>query len=123
MRSQDIEFENCCECSAHTGRAGRGEDSLYAGSRGPYCDECYGELPDKLAEECDDKDYQIERLEAKLAAAEADAERYRWLRDNGNIKWSLDFDDMVISFEADPRITEAGAAGLDAAIDAARGDK
>lgn len=72
----------------------------------------------QLARSC-----EICDLEAKLAAAEADAERYRWLRDNGNIKWSLDFDDMVISFEADPRITDADSAGLDAAIDAARGDK
>lgn len=64
---------------------------------------------------------EIVGLRMRLTAAEADAGRYRWLRNNGNIKWSLDYDDMIISFEADPRITEADAAGLDAAIDAARG--
>ena len=71
MRSQEIEFEHCCECDAHTGYAGRGEDSLYAGSRGPYCDDCWGEVPDKLAEGCDDKDAEIARLRRRLSEVES----------------------------------------------------
>lgn len=34
-------IEYCCECEAPTGRAGRGEDSLYVGDAGPYCEECW----------------------------------------------------------------------------------
>ena len=71
MRSQDIEFEHCCECDAHTGRAGRSEDSLYAGDRGPYCESCWDEMPDKLAEECDDKDAEIARLRRRLSEVES----------------------------------------------------
>ena len=70
MRSQDIEFEHCCECDAHTGYAGRGEDSLYAGSRGPYCDDCWGEVPDKLAEECDALKASLADTKAQLANRE-----------------------------------------------------
>lgn len=123
MRSQDIEFEHCCECDAHTGRAGRGEDSLYAGSRGPYCDACYGELPDKLVEECDDKDYRIERLEAKLAAAEADAERLKeaskLLKEISKV---MKADDLHRGNPERRNLWER-ISKFRAAIDAARGDK
>lgn len=34
--------EHCCECGDATGRAGRGEDSLYRDDdTGPYCEACY----------------------------------------------------------------------------------
>lgn len=35
-------LEYCCECGEPTGRAGKGEDSLYADSgEGPFCCECF----------------------------------------------------------------------------------
>ena len=34
-------LERCCKCDAPTGKAGREEDSLYAGADGPYCEECW----------------------------------------------------------------------------------
>jgi len=43
-------LEYCCECDNSTGRAGRGEDSIYAeymiggDEVGPLCFECYDEL-------------------------------------------------------------------------------
>ena len=65
-----MELEHCCECNAETGKAGISDGSLYASSdRGPYCESCWGEVPDKLAEECDDKDAEIARLKAELAEA------------------------------------------------------
>lgn len=33
--------EICISCDGETGRAGKGEDSLYDGDDGPYCNECY----------------------------------------------------------------------------------
>ena len=48
-------LETCCECDAPTGRAGQGEDSLYAGNFGPYCEDCWDDVGDTLANE-------IERL-------------------------------------------------------------
>ncbi len=39
-------IEYCCECDEPTGRAGKGEDSLYTDDdNGPFCYECYDEYP------------------------------------------------------------------------------
>ena len=37
------ELEYCCECDNPTGRAGKGEDSLYTDGveLGPYCEDCW----------------------------------------------------------------------------------
>lgn len=40
--------EYCCECGELTGRAGRGEDSLYDEDQGPYCPECWEERTEGL---------------------------------------------------------------------------
>ena len=46
-RYPGITREHCCECGAETGRAGRGEDSLYASDdTGPYCEDCFPERED-----------------------------------------------------------------------------
>lgn len=37
-------YEYCCECNCTTGRAGKADDSLYAGDYGPLCEECYDAL-------------------------------------------------------------------------------
>ena len=37
-------LEYCCDCSGPTGRAGRGEDSLFTDDAGPYCPECWEKL-------------------------------------------------------------------------------
>jgi hypothetical protein len=35
-------LERCCECDTPTGRAGKGEDSLYTDSgEGPFCEDCF----------------------------------------------------------------------------------
>lgn len=47
------ELELCIRCDEPTGRAGRSEDSLYAGEVGPFCEDCWGEVPDEMyAELC-----------------------------------------------------------------------
>ncbi len=33
-------LETCCLCDAHTGRSGRGEDSIYIEDLGPLCVDC-----------------------------------------------------------------------------------
>lgn len=67
----------------------------------------YGELEDNYEK----MRTHIAELEAKLAAAEADAERYRWLRDRGDdCQWQ-----NLLRVEVDE------FSSLDAAIDAARG--
>ena len=48
--------EHCCDCDAVTGRAGRGDDSIYCNcGRGPFCSECWKEhqeqCPDAEKEE------------------------------------------------------------------------
>ena len=38
-------LEYCCECDQPTGRAGKGEDSLFTDDdEGPYCYECWTDL-------------------------------------------------------------------------------
>jgi len=33
--------EHCIDCGAPTGRAGRGDDSLYIDEDGPFCEGCF----------------------------------------------------------------------------------
>ena len=40
----ELPYEHCCECDSRTGRAGRHDDSLFAGDYGPLCEECYDAL-------------------------------------------------------------------------------
>ena len=54
-----MSLETCCECDAETGRAGVGEDSLHAGDKGPYCEDCWSDLPEEFAD-------KIARLTAEL---------------------------------------------------------
>lgn len=35
--------ERCCVCDTPTGHAGIGEDSLYVGDDGPFCESCFAE--------------------------------------------------------------------------------
>jgi phage terminase large subunit-like protein len=57
-------LEHCCACDRPTGRAGRGEDSLYAGDFGPYCEDCWCEVPEKLAALVATKGAEIRALKA-----------------------------------------------------------
>ncbi len=59
-------LETCCECDAPTGRAGRGEDSLYAGDFGPYCGDCWYEVPEMLANEIDRLTSRIVELQGVI---------------------------------------------------------
>ena len=38
------ELETCIVCNSLTGRAGKGEDSLYFGDIGPFCDSCHATI-------------------------------------------------------------------------------
>ena len=49
------EFERCYECEKPTGRSGKGEDSLYVGELGPYCDDCYNECEKLLFKETENE--------------------------------------------------------------------
>lgn len=61
-----MSFEICCQCEGTTGRAGRGEDSLYTDNDwGPYCEDCWGD-GDYWRCLTDEKVSEIERLEAAL---------------------------------------------------------
>jgi hypothetical protein len=57
-------LERCCNCDDPTGRAGRGEDSLYldAINAGPFCQRCW----DAIVAELDrDLEREVERLKAQ----------------------------------------------------------
>lgn len=40
----EMTFEHCEQCGELTGRAGRGDDSLFVGDQGPLCSSCYCEV-------------------------------------------------------------------------------
>lgn len=76
-----MKYEHCCECDAHTGRAGRADDSLYAGDWGPYCEDCWGEVPEKLVA-------LIDTLKAQLAAEREKVRMLEGLLIDLNTVWS-----------------------------------
>ncbi|EHJ49558.1 hypothetical protein DFW101_3562 [Solidesulfovibrio carbinoliphilus subsp. oakridgensis] len=59
-------IEHCCVCDNPTGRAGIGEDSLYVGDDGPFCESCFAEAEHHRS--------TVQRLKA------AEAERDQWER-------------------------------------------
>ena len=64
-----MKLEHCCECDQPTGRAGQGEDSLFAGDFGPYCEDCWDTVPDELAALVAAKDAEIRALKALISSA------------------------------------------------------
>ena len=38
------QYEECVRCGEKTGRAGKGDDSLYIYSIGPFCQNCYDKV-------------------------------------------------------------------------------
>ena len=79
------------------------------------------------AEIANEADATIARLVARLRAAEADAERYRWLRDNAQtravIRWSAPpKPDLIDGSDHEHEVSMPGfnAMAFDRAIDAAR---
>jgi len=88
----DRPLEYCCECDAPTDHAGAGEDSLYAGDRGPFCDECWSDLPDKLVEEIASLQQQLEKARW-VPAIELEEYEAGYLNDygGGNVEWWQDY--------------------------------
>lgn len=61
-------LERCCLCDEPTGRAGKGEDSLYtvSGDTGPFCENCFDSL------KCGDCDGDGEVFERRNERGELD---------------------------------------------------
>ncbi len=55
-------LETCCKCGEPTGRAGRFDDSLYAGEFGPYCEDCWFDVPEMLTDEISRLRQSLEHL-------------------------------------------------------------
>lgn len=50
-RHPGLTREHCFLCDAETGRAGRGEDSIFdSADYGPYCEECWAAHPERFIE-------------------------------------------------------------------------
>ena len=67
--------ERCAHCNNPTGRAGRGDDSLYGSSgKGPYCEPCYELVCDTevMHSRYVDAEARIARLRAENEALRAD---------------------------------------------------
>ena len=61
-----MNIERCFICDDPTGRAGKGEDSIYLGDHGPLCEGCYDEIRDAILSES-----SVTHLEADNARAAA----------------------------------------------------
>ncbi len=46
LQERQESYEHCLKCDALTGRAGKGDDSIYIDDKGPYCQECADEIED-----------------------------------------------------------------------------
>ena len=88
-------LETCCECGGETGKAGRGEDSLYCPEcdAGPFCPRCYdhhmvGEYEPlverlraenanlkRLLDDANERAAQIEDWQVKCALLEVDRDK------------------------------------------------
>jgi hypothetical protein len=64
----DVIVEECYICGDATGRAGRDEDSLFAGEIGPYCEDCWFDMPDEIGGEVVALRKQVATLKRKIAA-------------------------------------------------------
>ncbi len=64
--------EVCIDCDKETGRAGPMEDSIFQGSHGPLCEDCYDEWPEKQIE-------LVQELTKTIRDMKPDADRFRWL--------------------------------------------
>lgn len=68
------------------------------------------------------KDARISELEAAMAAAEMDARRYRWLRDDRDSDWAIcEYDQIAGSYFMDGRAPHIVDAAIDTAIAAQEG--
>jgi hypothetical protein len=45
-----VNVETCLFCGEPTGRSGDGEDSLYFGDIGPWCEECFDTIREAVDE-------------------------------------------------------------------------
>lgn len=105
-------LESCIHCCEPTGRAGKGEDSIYFGDIGPFCESCRDDIVSNVETE-------------RLAAAEADAARWRYVRDNmeiveqpyqGAYLWEIELPDANpdnVDLDVDAAIEAAKAGGRD----------
>ena len=78
------DLELCIRCQEPTGRAGWDEDSLYASGFGPYCSDCWDDIPHEFAEQiealqkrCVELEREKDELQAGIQNALADIEGIR----------------------------------------------
>ena len=74
----ELTYEYCCDCGCETGKAGRGEDSIYCDlcDSGPFCEECF------------DKHRCTQELQKELTAARAEADALK--KENAALKWFIE---------------------------------
>ena len=123
-----MNIERCFICDDPTGRAGKGEDSIYLGDHGPLCEGCYDEIRYAILSES-----SVTHLEADNARAAApgdapqgrtDTERLDWLETKGrnlyyiNGKWGI-VDQAGVNITRHAFISSRAA--IDAAINAQEG--
>lgn len=66
-------IESCIACCEPTGRAGKGEDSIYFGDVGPFCESCKDDIQNHVESKQQD---EIERLRKLLR----EAVDWHWVR-------------------------------------------
>lgn len=73
-----MEYEICCSCGEHTGRAGAAEDSIYFNEVGPFCEDCYDDIRSEI-------EYELaiqNKLWAGLCRVKANVNKIRYFHAN-----------------------------------------
>lgn len=55
-----MSIEHCINCDEPTGRAGEGEDSIFAGGVGPLCEDCYAGIKQAMPSHSADASKMVE---------------------------------------------------------------
>ncbi len=99
-----MSLEYCINCDDETGRAGKGDDSLYISDKGPYCQTCFDyearitDLTQQLADSAlshTEKDEAIKSLTDSNLELEQENAEWKRSHDEHNallqkLEWSVD---------------------------------
>ena len=119
-----MSIERCINCDEPTGRAGEGEDSIFAGDVGPLCEDCYESIKQSVGNHFPDAtkmvsnqvanspDLGFEEFKRELNQCEAGCVKKHGLFIEVDDAPLRAFYDRIVSHSADASKMVEGGSGL-----------